>query len=311
MIRRRLGTQGHLWLVLFSQGWLGLAFFLIFLVLALARIRPVPLAQRDHLHVRGGDLPDPAACLRHARATDDDRDDRDRPGGPGTYRHRLRTATVSTPDQRAATRGTHRRRHVSGRRGRGDRTPDRGERRTRRTPRRSPWRLPPRPSTSTPGSAQEQTVRRRTATSPSTPRWRLLLSEQRGLECRARDRHRPSDDPASMVAVTAVTNTHVLEIGVVTPEGRGRRRTRWRTSSARVLPAVCAAVPRPTPRPPAPCASPTSCGRCTRARRLRAPGPPGPVGSRSPDCAISRPGDRRRSCAGRACQAEARPPSRR
>lgn len=32
-----LGTQGHLWLVLFSQGWLGLAFFLIFVVLALIR----------------------------------------------------------------------------------------------------------------------------------------------------------------------------------------------------------------------------------------------------------------------------------
>jgi hypothetical protein len=32
-----LGTQGHLWLVLFSQGWLGLAFFLLFVVLALIR----------------------------------------------------------------------------------------------------------------------------------------------------------------------------------------------------------------------------------------------------------------------------------
>ena len=32
-----LGTQGHLWLVLFSQGWLGLAFFLIFVFLALVR----------------------------------------------------------------------------------------------------------------------------------------------------------------------------------------------------------------------------------------------------------------------------------
>lgn len=32
-----LGTQGQLWLVLFSQGWPGLAFFLIFVVLALAR----------------------------------------------------------------------------------------------------------------------------------------------------------------------------------------------------------------------------------------------------------------------------------
>lgn len=32
-----LGTQGQLWLVLFSQGWPGLAFFLTFLVLALAR----------------------------------------------------------------------------------------------------------------------------------------------------------------------------------------------------------------------------------------------------------------------------------
>jgi len=32
-----LGTQGQLWLVLFSQGWLGLAFFLIFVVLALSR----------------------------------------------------------------------------------------------------------------------------------------------------------------------------------------------------------------------------------------------------------------------------------
>ncbi len=32
-----LGTQGHLWLVLFSQGWLGLAFFLLFIVLALVR----------------------------------------------------------------------------------------------------------------------------------------------------------------------------------------------------------------------------------------------------------------------------------
>ena len=32
-----LGTQGHLWLVLFSQGWLGLAFFLLFVVLALVR----------------------------------------------------------------------------------------------------------------------------------------------------------------------------------------------------------------------------------------------------------------------------------
>lgn len=32
-----LGTQGQLWLVLFSQGWPGLAFFLIFVVMALAR----------------------------------------------------------------------------------------------------------------------------------------------------------------------------------------------------------------------------------------------------------------------------------
>ena len=32
-----LGTQGHLWLVMFSQGWLGLAFFLLFVVLALIR----------------------------------------------------------------------------------------------------------------------------------------------------------------------------------------------------------------------------------------------------------------------------------
>jgi hypothetical protein len=32
-----LGTQGQLWLVLFSQGWLGLAFFLLFVALALAR----------------------------------------------------------------------------------------------------------------------------------------------------------------------------------------------------------------------------------------------------------------------------------
>lgn len=32
-----LGTQGQLWLVLFSQGWPGLAFFLLFVALALAR----------------------------------------------------------------------------------------------------------------------------------------------------------------------------------------------------------------------------------------------------------------------------------
>lgn len=32
-----LGTQGQLWLVLFSQGWPGLAFFLIFVLLALSR----------------------------------------------------------------------------------------------------------------------------------------------------------------------------------------------------------------------------------------------------------------------------------
>lgn len=32
-----LGTQGQLWLVIFTQGWLGLAFFLVFLLLALAR----------------------------------------------------------------------------------------------------------------------------------------------------------------------------------------------------------------------------------------------------------------------------------
>ncbi|MDP3890575.1 MAG: hypothetical protein Q8Q44_05050, partial [Nocardioides sp.] len=32
-----LGTQGHVWLVLFSQGWFGAAFFLVFFVLALAR----------------------------------------------------------------------------------------------------------------------------------------------------------------------------------------------------------------------------------------------------------------------------------
>ncbi len=32
-----LGTQGHLWLVLFSQGWLGLCFFLVFVLLALGR----------------------------------------------------------------------------------------------------------------------------------------------------------------------------------------------------------------------------------------------------------------------------------
>jgi hypothetical protein len=32
-----LGTQGQLWLILFSQGWLGLAFFLIFVLLALSR----------------------------------------------------------------------------------------------------------------------------------------------------------------------------------------------------------------------------------------------------------------------------------
>jgi hypothetical protein len=32
-----LGTQGHLWLVMFSQGWLGLAFFLLFVMLALIR----------------------------------------------------------------------------------------------------------------------------------------------------------------------------------------------------------------------------------------------------------------------------------
>ncbi|MCW2780152.1 MAG: lipopolysaccharide biosynthesis protein [Marmoricola sp.] len=32
-----LGTQGHLWLVLFSQGWFGLVFFLSFMLLALSR----------------------------------------------------------------------------------------------------------------------------------------------------------------------------------------------------------------------------------------------------------------------------------
>ena len=32
-----LGTQGQLWLILFSQGWIGLAFFVIFVVLALVR----------------------------------------------------------------------------------------------------------------------------------------------------------------------------------------------------------------------------------------------------------------------------------
>ena len=32
-----LGTQGQLWLILFSQGWLGLAFFLVFVLLALSR----------------------------------------------------------------------------------------------------------------------------------------------------------------------------------------------------------------------------------------------------------------------------------
>jgi hypothetical protein len=32
-----LGTQGQLWLVVFSQGWLGLAFFLVFVLLALSR----------------------------------------------------------------------------------------------------------------------------------------------------------------------------------------------------------------------------------------------------------------------------------
>ena len=35
-----LGTQGLLWTVLFSQGWFGLAFFLIFIVLALIRSLP-------------------------------------------------------------------------------------------------------------------------------------------------------------------------------------------------------------------------------------------------------------------------------
>ena len=32
-----LGTQGHLWLVIFSQGWFGAAFFLVFFALALVR----------------------------------------------------------------------------------------------------------------------------------------------------------------------------------------------------------------------------------------------------------------------------------
>lgn len=35
-----LGTQGHLWLVIFSQGWFGALFFLLFMVLALARSLP-------------------------------------------------------------------------------------------------------------------------------------------------------------------------------------------------------------------------------------------------------------------------------
>ena len=128
-----LGTQGHLWLVLFSQGWLGLAFFLLFVVLALIRSRPVSHDQRDDLHVRGGDLPDPAGDLRHPRPAADDRDDRDRAGGPRTDRHDPDSDRVG-PDPRAATRGTHRRGPVSGRRGRGDRT-RRGNAPGRRTPR--------------------------------------------------------------------------------------------------------------------------------------------------------------------------------
>ena len=245
-----------------------------------------------------GDLPAPAADLRHPRAAPDDRDDRGRAGGPGAHRNDPDSDRVG-PDPRAATRGTHRRGAVSGRRGRGDRRCVAANGRV--GVRREGLRRGD-PGAGLPRHRRGAGSGDGPATHPATndlwtPRWRCF---SRNAPCRGRrqHRHRRRADMRSMVAVTAVANTSVLDDRRRPRPGRGRGEGRapvgasptWRTRQS---------VPRPAPGPPAAC----SFGGARAAAGPAGPGLPGQppgTGAAAVDHLTSAPPRDRTGSSGRA-----------
>ncbi len=208
-----LGTQGHLWLVLFSQGWLGLAFFLIFLVLALARsircrspneiictfVVAIFLIQLPVYDTLG--LPMMVVMIAIGLVARE-RIGTTRTATVSTLTRELRRGapTVAAMSVVGAVAGTA---LVAGSAG----------------PAYAATvsvAVTPAPVYLDTGDAQEKTVRRRTDDITLDTEVALLLSSSAVSEVGAAT----GIDPGlirSMVAVTAVPNTHVLEIGVVTP----------------------------------------------------------------------------------------------
>ena len=209
-----LGTQGHLWLVLFSQGWLGLAFFLLFVVLALIRsvrcrttneaictfvvaIFLLQLAIYDTLGLPlmivmiavGLVARERIGTTRTATASTVTRELRR--GAPTVAALSVVGAVVGTALV-AGTAGPAYAATIS-------------------------VAVTPAPVYLDSGEAAEQTVRRRTSDITLDTEVALLLSRNSVSEVGAET----GLDPAvirSMVAVTAVANTHVLEIDVVDPK---------------------------------------------------------------------------------------------
>ena len=209
-----LGTQGHLWLVLFSQGWLGLAFFLIFVVLALirsARCRTTnetictfvvgiflfQLAIYDTLGLPllitmiaiGLVARERIGTTRTATASALTRELRR--GAPTVAALSVAGAVAGTALV-AGTAGPAYAAQVS-------------------------VAVTPAPVYLDSGEAAAKTIRRRTSDITLDTEVALLLS-QSALSEVGTDTGIDQADIRSMVAVSAVANTHVLEIDVVTPK---------------------------------------------------------------------------------------------
>ena len=209
-----LGTQGHLWLVLFSQGWLGLAFFLTFLVLALARsircrspneticafVVGIFLIQLPIYDTLG--LPLMMVMIAIGLVARE-RIGTTRTATASTLTRELRRGapTVAALSVVGAVMGTV---LVAGTAG----------------PAYAATvsvAVTPAPVYLDSGEAAEQTVRRRTSDITLDTEVALLLSRSSVSEVG----DETGIDPAvirSMVAITAAVNTHVLEIDVVTPK---------------------------------------------------------------------------------------------
>ena len=209
-----LGTQGHLWLVLFSQGWLGLAFFLLFLVLALARsvrcrspnetictfVVAIFLIQLPIYDTLG--LPLMIVMIAIGLVARE-RIGTTRTATASALTRELRRGapTVAALSVAGAVAGTA---LIAGSAG----------------PAYAATvsvAVTPAPVYLDTGEAQEQTIRRRTSDITLDTEVALLLSRSAVSEVEA-DTGIDAAAIRSMVAITAVVNTHVLEIGVKTPK---------------------------------------------------------------------------------------------